>query len=863
MKIQDIKTLEGTLHRLILNFTGDVDFNDYEVYGSCSSYGCSKCHHFEVEDNIVIIPALKCGIYKYQLFIKQISTNQEFLILSGNITVKDRICDCGDAVNDSAQTVIDAVINADTVQVEVTIEKGPKGDTGEKGEKGERGEDGRDGVDGKDGKDGKDGEDGKDGQDGTIDLSFLGNNVVERTNGRASDNQTIYGCGWTFTKTGYVDMVQLQAPQLEEGESIFVKVWDASTKSLLSKSKNSLNKGSREPFYLEPFVVNKGQEVKITFHNVEDGSTSLKTGIAVNMRISLIADGESGGIIDDTGNYSDTTKTATTRWNFFENKFSSKEELSEHAASDSHLNEEQKTLLEQVANGEIGGGGSIEWAVIGEVPVNKKNAPTTTDNSIAIGWSANVNGDASLAIGNFAWAKGDNVTSIGGGNQSEGMFITSVGRHNGCKKDFNVMIGTTYSDADGTVAIRSEGERNITIGTGVYNAGTNSILIGSAAKIAGGYNNIVIGGKNTSDYHQYESGSLDESNGSNIIIGYEAHSDDMCNVVIGNGASATYNSNWVRSMYNVVIGNSAQVFDHEAVAVGANSFSGYKGVAIGSYAAAERGIAIGSEAHSNGEITFENGNALTVKFYEAYQDDRFYDTGGLVIHTNIGSEYVIPYDQLGGGGNSGGGSSDSSSSSSMDWPALFAGDYYGYTTKYADCWSTDSMNNVSGNFKDDLDAQGAWNYNLKYINEEQPSFNNWYDGYGHANLISFNSFMPEVSNLAYSFQYNRYMESWNCPTPNCSSFSGCFICSIYLKHWRGDLSNLQYAYGMFGTDSDNCCQLDLASVQHIAKVIAYGSWNTITLGVSNTLEGNSQLEEAINEIYNKGWYVEVIYSSNG
>ena len=65
---------------------------------------------------------------------------------------------------------------------------------------------------------------------------------------------------------------------------------------------------------------------------------------------------------------------------------------------------------------------------------------------------------------------------------------------------------------------------------------------------------------------------------------------------------------------------------------------------------------------------------------------------------------------------------------------------------------------------------------------------------------------------------------------------------------------------MFGTYDGDCTQLDLASVQHIAQVISAGNWNTITLGVSNTLNGSAELEQALNELYNNTWNVEVIYS---
>jgi hypothetical protein len=68
---------------------------------------------------------------------------------------------------------------------------------------------------------------------------------------------------------------------------------------------------------------------------------------------------------------------------------------------------------------------------------------------------------------------------------------------------------------------------------------------------------------------------------------------------------------------------------------------------------------------------------------------------------------------------------------------------------------------------------------------------------------------------------------------------------------------------MFGTADYNCAQLDLASVQYIAQVIPYGNGSTITLGVTQSLNGSYDLEQALNGLYNNGWNVEVIYSANG
>lgn len=522
---QNLNTMEGCRYKITLKFTGQEDLGNYSIYGSSCHLGCSRCYsNFEIlEKNadscIMAIPALKAGTHLYQVFIKHNSTNQEFLILDGRIEVKNR---CGDddagAIN-STSSEVEIIFNAEEIQVDVTIHEGTKG---EKGEKGERGEKGEDGIDGKDGVDGKDGEDGKDGQDGTIDLIFLGNNVAERTNGRASDNQTIYGCGWTFTKTGYVDMVQLQAPQLEEGESIFAKVWDASTKTLLSKSKNSLNKGSREPFYLEPFAVNKGQEVKITFHNVEDGSTSLKTGIAVYTRISFIADGESGGIIDDTGNYSDTTKTATIRWNFFENKFSSKEELSEHAASDSHLSDEQKTLLEQVKNGEIGGGSggaSTDWI------------QNTDKGVISIGKNQSLvhNSNPSLITRN----------SI------------VIGNNTRCA-DYGVFPVTTERCAVIGHNTTVEEHYCCTLGNNIGTYGQDAVAIGEYAQ---------------SNYRGISIGSDSWTSNNAVAIGYNANSDSY-GIAIGDNAQADYGNITLKS------GNVEVKFTSEGMTINGNAIGG-------------------------------------------------------------------------------------------------------------------------------------------------------------------------------------------------------------------------------------------------------------------------------------------------
>lgn len=210
---QNIQTIEGALHKLNIKFSGDVDFSDCIVYGSCAPYGCSKCTHFEVDEATdtgckLIIPPLKCGIYKYQLFTKLNSTNQEFLILDGDITVKDRLCDCSsDTVNDSATTIVDATVSADTVEVSVTLEKGLRGDSGpqgpigltgpqgpqgEKGERGDKGEKGDQGSVGPQGPQGIQGERGPQGPQG-----IQGEKGEQGESGKTDWIEAIYTLGTT------------------------------------------------------------------------------------------------------------------------------------------------------------------------------------------------------------------------------------------------------------------------------------------------------------------------------------------------------------------------------------------------------------------------------------------------------------------------------------------------------------------------------------------------------------------------------------------------------------------------------------------------------------------------------------------
>lgn len=149
---ENLTTIEGCYYKINLNFTGQEDLADYEIYGAACRLGCSMHHSdfkiTEKTDNTctLIIPPLNAGTHLYQIFIKRQSTNQEFLLLDGRIEVSNR---CGDVEHQSINSTaaeLDVVFNADEVTVNVTINEGSKGERGERGEKGEQGEKGEPGV---------------------------------------------------------------------------------------------------------------------------------------------------------------------------------------------------------------------------------------------------------------------------------------------------------------------------------------------------------------------------------------------------------------------------------------------------------------------------------------------------------------------------------------------------------------------------------------------------------------------------------------------------------------------------------------------------------------------------------------------
>ena len=145
--------VEGTRYKITLNFSGIETLEDYAVYGACQGLKCcSPAIPLTIGESIgssvpVFVEPMKNGSYRYQIFLKRLSTNLEFLILQGRIEVSNRI-GSENGSNCPQNAIIDTVLNSDNVTVNVTVQEGSKG------------------ADGKDGKDGAKGDKGEPGQRG-------------------------------------------------------------------------------------------------------------------------------------------------------------------------------------------------------------------------------------------------------------------------------------------------------------------------------------------------------------------------------------------------------------------------------------------------------------------------------------------------------------------------------------------------------------------------------------------------------------------------------------------------------------------------------------------------------------------------
>lgn len=741
------------------------------------------------------VEPLTSGNYQYQVFMKRLSTNQEFSVLDGRIEVSNRLGNASSVSNAPQSAVVDVALFADTVEVNVTVQEGTKGEQGIQGERGDKGDQGIQGEKG------EQGEQGEQGDKGTVDYSLVCDVVKVKPQGTSEDNYTSYGFTFKVTKAGVIGGLHIKdrtSGTVVTNQPIYVKVWN-SKNTLLAKSLNAVEHSisSTLSYEFEPFTVAENEVLKVTFHT-KDGmaQNTYQVGVQTCTRVVTLVAGEEGGMLTSQGSYSTTTYTAVHEWDYLERKFATIEELNTHISSDTHLTDEQKTLLEQVANGEIGGGGSgsIDWAINTAtdktLPINEG----TGNSEILIGYGSKITSKSNTDGRN---------TVIGNNSLSDGVANTVLGENAQSVTSYSVLVGKSSKT-------KTYGHYSVGIGYNSSVDGSNSIAIGSNAKAHDTYG-VTLGSSAECNSYAVSIGTDTWTSWAGVAIGYGAYSSDGC-ISIGHEANCN-------GLYSVAIG------------WGANS-DGY-------------GIAIGENAHADeGNITLKSGN-VEVKF----------TSEGMTLNGE-------PYGQ---GGNSGGSEYDLRKAvlKSVQYDTKYSGiDMADYRNN---CDNEDVEKEVNGTsysgtwyeYFNDLTPSGEWLYsfdcsNCNYVFEGCP----W--------ITKFAAKIENNEDMGYCFENCYNLESFYTPS-KLKNALGMFVYCYKLKEFYADLSELNNASYMFGSDSYNCTSLNVESVENIANSIS-NNYGEIHIGMTNELQYDngdgkySRCQEALQKIRDKGWTVYEIYS---
>ena len=153
----------------------------------------------------------------------------------------------------------------------------------------------------------------------------------------------------------------------------------------------------------------------------------------------------------------------------------------------------------------------------------------------------------------------------------------------------------------------------------------------------------------------------------------------------------------------------------------------------------------------------------------------------------------------------------------------------------------------------------SFNYDLSSLTGGNYMFSNC------SNLTSFNGDLSSLTSGYYMFEYCRSLTSFNNDMSSVTDCGNMFYYCSNLTSFNGDLRSLTSGSKMFGSSTSTCTKLDLASVQNIAETIndlaAKGTTGSISIGISKTIQGNTELEAALATIRSKGWTVSEIYKS--
>ena len=132
-------------------------------------------------------------------------------------------------------------------------------------------------------------------------------------------------------------------------------------------------------------------------------------------------------------------------------------------------------------------------------------------------------------------------------------------------------------------------------------------------------------------------------------------------------------------------------------------------------------------------------------------------------------------------------------------------------------------------------------------------------------ITTFTSDLSSLTNGSRMFYSCEQLTTFTSDLSSLVDGSSMFSYCSKFTTFTSDLSSLTNGSNMFGSSTYNCTKLNLQSVQNIATTIndlaAQGKTGSINIGMTNTIQGNTELEAALATIRSKGWTVSEIYKS--
>lgn len=244
---------------------------------------------------------------------------------------------------------------------------------------------------------------------------------------------------------------------------VWIKVWRVEsdgTKTLIGKSANSqshLEDTTLHYVFVEPFAVETGQELRVSFHTADGlSSTSYQMGIGSCLRLATGAAGE-GGILDNAGNISYDNKIAIYKWyvvsadappiEFDSTPTSgSTNAVTSGGLYDILFNESTLKLGNSKA---ITGGLSVDLTV--------GTGGYVSAQGVAIGYNAFTTAAASVAIGSGATSGewGVTVGASAKGQMTRATVVVGNGAQVGGSQNYSIAVGSNSKVLKGTSNVLS------------------------------------------------------------------------------------------------------------------------------------------------------------------------------------------------------------------------------------------------------------------------------------------------------------------------------------------------------------------------------------------------------------------------